>query len=401
MALASGNIALPFINFVFGLSILAASGASTVISICLGAGDEKRARDAFMTNLVFLIALSATITALTAPFTGQLATLLGATDNLLENVADYLRIIAGFSIFFVLTYFFEMMSRVDGFPRLAAASVAIAGITNVALDYLFVVKSGWGIKGAAVATGIAQTLPAFILIWHFKFHGRKLRFSKFSFDFSYIGRGFGLGLGDSVTEFSVGAAIFLFNRRILHVAGESGVVSYTVIAYVATLVVMTMSGISQGMMPLASYCHGRREPDAVGRILVLALSMAAFCGFAWFALCEIFAPAVASIFIDAAGEPELHSSTVRAFRLYAVSFAAVGVNVVLATFFSTIERPFYGIALSSCRGILVIAVSLYAMSALLGDTGIWLSPLVSEVICAAAGALMLLRHIRESRGASR
>jgi len=401
MALASVNIALPFVNFIFGLSILCASGASTIISIYLGAGEHKKARDAFMTNLVFLSILSAVITFFAVSFTGRLASLLGATENLAPYVTDYLRIISGFSFFFIMTYFLEMMSRVDGFPRLATASVALAGITNVALDYLFVIKFRWGIKGAAIATGIAQTLPALMLAFHFKFRGHSLGFSRFKFDFSCVRRGFGLGLGDSVTEFSVGAAIFATTPVSPQVVGETGVVSYTVIAYVSTLVVMTMSGVSQGMMPLSSYSHGRKDVDAVRKILALALATAVICGLGWLVISESFSPDFVSAFIDHATEPELHSSTVRAFRLYAASFLVVGVNVVLGTFFSTIERPPYGITLSSCRGILVMAVSLYAMSSLFGKDGIWLSPVVSEVVCAAIGAALLLRCRRDFSGAIR
>jgi Na+-driven multidrug efflux pump len=342
-----------------------------------------------MTNFVFLLGLSAVITFLAFTRAGALARLLGATDSMAEGVTAYLRIIGAFSAFFIMTYFFEMMSRADGYPRLATASVALAGITNVTLDYIFVLKFHWGLEGAAIATGIAQALPALMLAAHFKFRGKNLGFSGFKFDMSCVMRGLRLGVGDSVTEFSVGMAIFMFNRRILGMIGEDGVASYTVIAYVATLVVMTMSGISQGMMPLSSYSHGKRDTAAVRHVLALALATAAFCGTAWFALSEALAPFIVSLFIDAGANGEIHASTVRAFRLYAPSFAIVGINVVLATFFSTIERPGFGIALSASRGALVMAAALYAMSALIGSDGIWLSPLASEAACVGIGLLML------------
>ncbi|MDR1965396.1 MAG: hypothetical protein LBQ36_01685 [Synergistaceae bacterium] len=50
--------------------------------------------------------------------------------------------------------------------------------------------------------------------------------------------------------------------------------------------------------------------------------------------------------------------------------------------------PAYGIILSSCRGLIVIAASLYAMSGIFGSLGIWLSPTVSEASCAIIGVLM-------------
>jgi Na+-driven multidrug efflux pump len=333
MALACVNIAMPYINFIFGLSILCSSGATAIISMFLGRGDTAKAKNAFMTNLAFLLGMSLLISFFSRFFTGALADVLGAGPSLKDGVADYLRIISCFAPFFTITYFFEMMSRADGRPRLATASVALAGITNVALDYVFVLKFGWGIRGAAWATGIAQVLPAATLFAYFWHRPRHISFAKFKFDAACVLRGLKLGVGDSVTEFSVGAAIFLFNHRIQEMIGASGVAGYTVIAYVATLVAMTMCGVSQGMLPLSSYSHGRDDAPSVARIRSLALKTAVACGVAWFAISEIFAPHIVSAFISAESAQAIHADTVRAFRIFAASFAFTGVNIVLATFF--------------------------------------------------------------------
>jgi Na+-driven multidrug efflux pump len=398
MALASVNIAMPYINFIFGLSMLCSVGASTVTAIYLGRGETDNASDAFMTSMTSLFAASLLVAVCSFAFTGKLAAFLGATPRLDAGVTEYLSIIACFTPFFVMTYFFEVMSRVDGHPRLAAISVALAGATNIVLDYLFVLVLGWGIKGAAYATGIAQTLPAVMLCAHLKFRGRRLNFRAFTYKLSYVLRGFRLGLGDSVTEFSVGAVIFLFNHRVLDIIGEEGLTSYTVTAYATTLAIMTMCGISQGMMPITSYSHGKRDMDTSRRVLRLALITATACGMSWFLISEIFASGIASIFINAEANPEIHSDTVRAFRIYAASFSLIGINIVLATFFSTVERPLYGIILSSCRGLFVIAASLYAMSGIFGAPGIWLSPTVSEAVCAAIGVTMLTRMYKRGGG---
>jgi putative MATE family efflux protein len=333
MALASVNIAMPYINFIFCLSILCSAGASAVISKYLGAGDAKRAGAAFMTNLTFLLAISLLISVFSLAFTDELAVFLGATPGLAGGVADYLWVIACFAPFFMITYFFEMMSRADGRPRLATASVVLAGLANIALDYVFVLKFGWGIKGAAWATGIAQVLPAVMLFAYFRFRSRHIAFAKFKFGAAHVLRGLKLGVGDSVTELSVGAAIFLFNRRIQEIIGENGVAGYTVIAYMTTLVVMTMFGVSQGMLPLSSYHHGRNDAETVARIRALAVKSAIVCGAAWFAVSEIFAPQIVSAFINPETERIIYADTVKAFRIFAVSFVFTGINIVLATFF--------------------------------------------------------------------
>ena len=383
MALASVNIAMPFVNFIFGLSILCSAGASTVISIYLGKGDRTRAGNAFMSNLVTLVGVSLLLTATSLFFVDDLAVLLGATPGLFEDVKSYLSIVTYFVVFFMVAYFFEVTARADGFPKLAAASVLVAAIANIGLDYLFVIVFGWGIAGAAWATGIAQVLAAGVLLLHFLGGRTRLGFHRFQYCLDYVKRSVRLGIGDSVTEFSVGIVIFLFNNRVLHVIGESGVVSYTVIAYVTTLVLMTMSGIAQGMQPLVGYAHGRGDTGACGYLLKLAIGSATAAAAMWVVLAELLAGPFVSIFIKENAEAALFASTVSAFRIYAISYLFVGINVVLATYFSSVERPVYGIVLSVSRGLVVIGATLFIMAGTMGAIGIWLSPTVSEVACLA------------------
>ena len=402
LALASVNIAMPFVNFLFGLSILCSAGASTVISIYLGRGRRKEAVDAFMTNLVTLVLFSLALTGLCLFFIDDLARFLGATPNLFDQVKSYLQIISYFVVFFIVTYYFEVTVRADGYPKLAAASVGIAAVTNIALDYVFVIRFGWGVAGAAWATGIAQVLSASILAAHFLgFFARRtqLGFHAFAYRLRDTARSIRLGVGDSVTEFSVGIVILLFNKRILQVIGEEGVVSYTVMAYITTLVVMTMSGISQGMQPLVAQAHGRGDDAAGSYLLRLALKTAVLCSVGWFLIMEAFPGAFVSLFIDRAAEAGLYADTIGAFRIYSISYLFVGINVVLATYFSTVERPVYGVALSVSRGAIVVGVALFAMSRAMGATGIWLAPTVSEVVCVGIAALSLhmVRQTKEGR----
>jgi putative MATE family efflux protein len=400
LALASVNIAMPFVDALFGLSILCSAGASTVISICLGKGRRREAVDAFMTNLVTLAAISLVLTALCVFFADGIARFLGATPNLFEQVESYLRIIAYFVVFFVTAYYFEVTARADGHPKLAAASVGVAALANIALDYVFVIRFGWGVAGAAWATGIAQMLSAVILAVHFLGRRTRLGFHAFSYKLRHVVRSVRLGAGDSVTEFSVGIVIFLFNNRVLRVIGEEGVASYTVMAYVTTLVVMTMSGISQGLQPLAAYSHGLGDRAAGSYLLKLALKTALFCSAAWFLIMEAFPGAFVSLFIDGAADAELHAATVGAFRIYSISYLFIGVNVVAATYFSAVERPMYGIALSVSRGVLVVGIALFVMSALFGATGIWLAPAVSEVACTGI-AIVSFGSMRRERAKER
>ncbi|MCC8165763.1 MAG: hypothetical protein LIQ31_06360 [Planctomycetes bacterium] len=111
-------------------------------------------------------------------------------------------------------------------------------------------------------------------------------------------------------------------------------------------------------------------------------------------ICEVFAGVIVSLFIDAAAEPRLFAETVSAFRLYSLSFLFMGLNVILSTWFSAVERPRPGIAVSIGRALVMAGVMLYVASALLGPTGIWISAALSELVCLVAAGLFYFRFLQ-------
>lgn len=401
-ALASVNLAMPLINLVLGISLLFSTGAAAYISILMGKGEPQKGRQTYMTVFTTLVAVGISITFFTWLFLDQVVAFLGTPPNLHEFTRTYLMAVVFFAVFQILAYFFEVMSVADGFPKIATASILVAGAFNIGLDYLFIAVFGWGVKGAGIATGLAQIASVLFLLVHMYLsrNGRKLKFCKFRYNPIALYKSLPLGIADSITEFSVGIIVFLFNHRILQIIGESGLISYTVIAYINTLVLMTMFGLSQGMLPLVGYHHGKKEPEKVRELLRLALGTAVVFSFAWFAVCEIFTENIVSIFLNRIREPEIFSSTVADFRIYAIAFLFMGVNVVLATWFSAVERPSFGITLSIARALLVLAVMLYVIPAVFGPIGIWLSAGISETICLFLALCLYRLHIKQRKAIS-
>ncbi|MDD2955860.1 MAG: MATE family efflux transporter [Oscillospiraceae bacterium] len=381
VALGAVNIAMPYVNGVFAASILFGTGASTTVAILLGRGKREEGSRIFSMNTAVLTVLSLALTALTLIFLDPIARFLGATSSTLLYVKQYLGTVSSFNVFFILSYSFEVMVKTDGFPRLSPVGVCTSAVTNIVLDWLFVMVFQWGVTGAAVATGIAQVLSALIFALHFIRGKGTLRFCRFSLRLSIYKRIAALGFSDCIAEASVGIITFLFNQTILSTIGEEGVVSYTVIAYINTLVVMTMTGISQGTQPLVSYAHGMDDAKTCRTLLRLAMGAAAVCSVLAFLLGQGLGRYAVSAFIDAAAEPELFAATVKAFSLYAFSFLAVGFNVIAAGYFAASERAGAAMTVALGRGVGFIALALFVMSALWGETGVWLSSAASEGIC--------------------
>lgn len=388
-ALASVNLSMPYVICIFSVGLLMATGTSTLISIALGQNKEEEASSLFSMNLVVLTVVSLAVTALTFLFLEPLAVFLGASPDNLGNVKSYVGTIGAFAVFFILSYNMEALVKTDGTPVVSTIGVMACGLTNVVLDYIFVMRFHWGVWGAAFATGLAQVASTVIFFTYFARFRKKLCFRKFKWNLGAYRKIIPLGLANGFTELSGGLVVFLFNMMILRVIGEAGIVSYTVISYINTLVLNTMAGIAQGMQPITSYHYGAKELDRCKKLLKYSLLMELIVSAVYVLVLEMFPQIFVGAFLDRENG-ELFSYTVNALRLYSLSFLFIGFNVVAAGYFTAVERPWQSFAVSAGRGLFFLAAALCVMVALLGENGIWLSPVVSESICAILAALFFL-----------
>lgn len=379
-ALAAVNIAMPFINTAFALGILFAVGASTRASIHKGRDDMETANRIFTTSAVTVFTLAWIVVILAQLNLERIALLLGADDETLGYVKDYLRIIIFFVPCYMTSYNLEVLIKADGFPKKAIMTTCAGACTNIVLDALFILVFHWGIKGAAIATGLSQLMTFSIFLSHFLSKKSCFSFVRIRWRLKEV-LGFAkLGIADSVTEFSVGVIIFLFNHVLLRVSGNDGVVMYTVIAYVYQLILMTMMGINQGMQPLVSYHHGRGEKTIHQYILKVALLTAATASAAAFLFGVLYPNPVVAVFIDPTQNASLYQGGVSAFKLFSFEFLPLGVVIILTGYFTALEKNKPAMTISMGRGLVFVAICLLSMAALFGETGIWLSMAVSETM---------------------
>ena len=153
-ALASVNLSMPYVIMIFTIGLLMATGTSTLISISLGKKEEEQASRLFTMNLAVLTVLSLAVTAVSLIFLEPIALFLGASPDNLTYVKEYVGTISVFAVFFILSYNMEALVKTDGTPMVSAIGVTACGLTNVILDYVFVMKFHWGVFGAAFATGL-------------------------------------------------------------------------------------------------------------------------------------------------------------------------------------------------------------------------------------------------------
>lgn len=395
-ALSAVNISMPYVNFIFAFSILFSVGTSTVVAIFRGENNMKSANETFTRNTIFLTVCALIITLLALVFQNELALFLGASEVTLPYVHDYLGVLIWFTFFFIVSYSMEVLVKTDGFPKLATAAVTVGAVTNIVMDYVLVVHVGMGIRGAAIATGLSQVLTFTVFTIHFLGKRGTIHWCKTTMDLSVYKRIIPIGTADFITELSAGTIIFLFNHAILKHIGDNGVVTYTVITYIYNIVMMTFTGISQGMQPLVSFYRGRREENTCRLFLRYALYSTFAMSMLALAICLFMTPALVSIFIDAS-RAELFTYTVHAFRIYSLCYLVIGYNIVCSGYFAAVEKSGYSFAISLLRGFVLIAVSIWIMGELFQGEGIWYATLVCESSTLVVSIWCMLRSQKKAQ----
>lgn len=384
-ALAAINISVPFINMIFSFAILFSIGCSTLISIMRGAGQDQKANELFSGNIYFLGIVGIAVTVLVHLFIEPISLFLGASEQTIGYVSEYITIVSWFTFFYIISYFLEVLVKADGYPKLATLSVIAGALTNIILDYISVGLLGMGIGGAAWATGISQLVTFLIFSYHFLKGNSHLKLVKVVPKLSWFKHSLPLGISDALTEISSGILIFAFNHEIYRVIGDNGIVSYTIISYVYNIVLMAMVGITQGMQPLVSYYVGKQDETSIKKLLKYSFIAVLIIMGSSFLLSEFKAEWIVSIFLE---DPSMYDYSVYAFKIFASCYLVLGISVIFIGFFVAVKQAKKALLLSLLRGVIGPVVLVKVMSYFFADLGIWLTLLISEIICIIVGVYL-------------
>lgn len=390
-ALAAINVATPYITAIFAIGVLFAIGASTVMSMYRGEGNETATHRVFTMNIITVSMVALVISIGSVLSAEALAALLGANVDVYAYVTQYIRIIASFAYFYIVSYCLEVLLKTDGYPHISMIGVLIGACTNIGLDYVFMRFFHWGLAGAAFATGLSQVVTFFLFLAHFALSGRShFHFVKGPYPWREYRRIVPLGLADCLSEISPGIMIVAFNYRINQLLSTSGLVSFSVIMYVYNLVIMAMVGISQGVQPLISYYYGKQDMASIRMLHRYARFLALGLSLVFFLASECLTGSLVSCYLDQ-GEAAF-MQTREALRQFAWVFLWLGQVVITSGYLTAIEQPKSSLVLSLLRGIVMSVTVLYLATALYGAKGIWVSAAISEALCLVVALVLLKRH---------
>lgn len=392
-ALSSVNLSMPFVSMIFAIAMLISIGCSNLISYELGRDDKKKANEFFSIGIFLGSSIGLFLTIISLFNIRKIAVFLGAEGELVNYVVDYLGIIVMFSAFYILTYMFEIMAKADGSPNITIILMVASSVTNIVLDYVFIYIFKWGIKGAAIATGISQVLPTFFYFMHFFSKHSILKFRKFSLSFKKLISILTYGVPASLTELSTGATITFFNLAIAKYYKVDGLAVFSVIVYLLSLVVNTMIAVNQASQPLVSYNLGDEKYKNVKALKRMQLSTIAIMSLFFFVLVQ-FAPGfLIKIFLRNV-DIEFLTFAKKILRIFSISFLVIGFNIGIGGYLTSIKKPKYEFIISTLRGYILVFLTCKFLPMIFGEKSIWTALIVSELLTLVVSVYLLYKSKR-------
>ena len=393
-AMASVNIAGPFMQIIFAISFIICTGAISVIGRSLGSGNKDKAQSVFRTSCVFMTALSILVTIFGSIFAKNIAIGLKATDLLVQDSSMYIFIISFFAPVMCNMYLTGFTDRVIGKPNQYLYGAIISLCANVLLDYLLIGVANLGVLGGALATGISYfialvvcSIPLFKKKNDINFYSGKI---KFKLMLPVISN----GSSEAVVCSSTAISVFLFNSVLLSLAGESGVVAFTIINYISTFGTLAMFCISDGINAIISYNYGANNMKRVKNTFLSALILNFIIGLIVFLIVYFAGDKLITIFSkDPVNDKQVIEMAFHGAKIYSIAFFMIGFNIVSSGFFTAIGGALSSILIAASRGLVWIFVGILVLPKFFGIDGVWWTFPFAEILTIVLTSILFIVFI--------
>lgn len=377
-AFASINLVMPFVMILGGIGFMIGTGGTALVSKVLGEGKKEKANKIFTMMIIFTLLLGTLLSVIGVVSMPWVADFLGATEEMMADCILYGRIVTGFTVAFMLQNVFQSFLIAAEKPKLGLLATVLAGVTNMALDAIFIIVFKWGVAGAAIATGLSQCVGGiFPLIYFSRDNSSLLRLTNTKIEIKPILNACGNGSSELMSNISLSVVSMIYNFQLMKYVGEDGVSAYGVLMYVQFIFVAIYIGYAIGCAPITGYHFGAQNHGELKNMLRKSAFLSAISGVVLTILAIVLSSPLAKLFVGY--DEELYELTRHAFSLFAYSFLLAGFNIFTSSFFTALNNGAVSAAISFMRTLIFQTSSVLILPIFLGVDGIWWAITVAEV----------------------
>ena len=388
LAISGLAVTFPLMNLSTAFGTLVGMGAASLMSILLGQRNYNAANKVLGNVVSLNIILGIIFMIVALVFIDPILYFFGASENTLPYAKDYMKIILYGNIVTHLYFGLNAQMRSSGFPKKAMMLTIFTVALNTILDPIFIFTFDMGIKGAAWATVIAQTASLVIVMKHFNDKSRGLHFEKgiIRLDWRIAKESLSIGFGPFLMNAAACLVTLFINQQLRRYAGDLGIGAFGICNRIAFMFIMICLGLNQGMQPIAGYNFGARKYSRVKEVFWKTVGLATIATSLCFIICVLLPKSAVSIFTH---DAELMEMSAKGLRTMNAMVLIIGAHIVSTNLFQCLGMVRKSIILSLSRQILFLLPLLYLLPLKWGETGVWLSYPISDVLSCILAFTML------------
>jgi len=393
-AIAGLGITFPFMNLSAAFGAAVGVGASTCISVKLGQRDYQTAQYLLGNTVTLNLIIGFIFMAVCLIFLDPILRFFGASDVTLPYAREFMQVILLGNMITHMYFGMNAVLRAAGKPRHAMYATLFTVAMNIILVMVFLWWFRWGIRGAALATVLSQTMALCWQMWILSDQSELLHLKRgiYRLKTDLVRNIVAIGVSPFLMQTTSCVIVIFMNNQFVRYGGDMAVGAYSISNTMVMVFFMFVMGVNQGMQPIVGYNYGAQKYDRMMRCLWLAITSATFILLAGWTQAMAFPEQIAQIFTS---DAELMKMSARGIRLNMLVFFVVGSQAVITNFFQCIGKVKISIFLSLSRQLLVLVPMAYFFPLLWGIDGVWYSMPASDFTAFAFTIPILIWHIRK------
>ncbi len=394
IGIAATTVAFPIMIILMATSMLIGIGATALISLRLGEEKQEEAEKIAGNATTLIILLPILLTIFYLLYTDPILRLFGAGADVLPYARDFTTIIMLGSFLGSIAFGMNNFIRAEGNPRVAMYTQILGGILNIILNYIFIMRLGFGIKGSALGSVISQAVSAAWVLGYF-YTGRsivKIKIKNLVPELPIVLKIVAIGFAPFSMHIANSVQQTIMNKTLIAYGGDMALAAIGIMMSVGAIIIMPLVGISQGAQPLIGYNYGAMQYDRVKETLkkaVLASTVLAVLGFL---AVQIWPSEIAGLFSK--GDQELTYMTSHAMLVFFALLPIVGFQIICSNYFQAVGKPVQSTILSLSRQVLFFIPLLLILPRFWGIDGAWRTAPISDALAVILTATFIYFEIR-------
>jgi putative MATE family efflux protein len=397
LGIAGLSIVFPLQMLTIGIGEMTGMGGASVVSRLIGAGKIPRAERAVGNSITATIVISATMMVAGLANPDFWLRLMGSSETILPYARDYMTIILIGMFFMAFAMALNNLIRSEGNARTPMIGMIVGAVSNIILDAIFIIPLDMGIRGAALATVIAQLISVLYFLRYY-FSGNsflKIYSKNLIIEWNILKSILAIGIASFARMLAGSLSAILVNRTLVAYGGDYAISAFGILHRIMMFAVLPGIVIGSGMQPILGFNYGAKRYDKALQVTKLALAAATACSVAVFLILYFAPEPFIRVFTS---DTELITMSTHAAKRLFLAMPMIGFMMVGSLVFQSIGKATQSFITAIARPVVFLIPLILIMPRFLQLDGVWWSFPIADAFTVLLTLSLLIPQIRELRG---